>query len=126
MVWIIGDIKHTRSTQFQKAGWTIGNTHHPKEGQRTNWRLRLSTEQPRLLYIVNFGGMKETERTSSFISVIITDQLNLRGFILLEAPETSSAWTMPHGKQTESTEWYPVVTRWCGLEETFETQKARK
>jgi hypothetical protein len=117
MVWIIGDNKHARRKQFENAGLTVGYSKHGSlnKDQRHCLRLRLSTDQPRLLYIVNLGGMGNTEDISNFISVMITDQLNLRGFILLEAPEHSSAWTMPHGKLTESTEWYPVVTRWCGL-----------
>ena len=98
MVWIIGDMRNARKIQFEKAGMTIGNCRHPLKSQRPNWKLRLSTDQPRLLYIVNFGGMDETEDVSNFISEIVKDQLNLRGYIVLEAPENSSVWTMPHAR----------------------------
>ena len=121
-MWLIGDGKNARREQFEKAGWTIGYHRRGSQG-RHGVRLRLSAEQPRLLYIVNLGGMDENEETSNFLSTLMYDQLNLRGLILLEAPEHSSAWTMPHGKKTESTEWYAVTTRWCGLEAGHLTAK---
>ena len=127
-MWLIGDNKHVRRKQFETAGWTIGYSRHGSlnKDQRRCLRRRLLTVQPRLLYIVNLGGMGNTEDVSNFISVMITDQLNLRGFILLEAREDSSAWTMPHGKLTEGTEWYPVVTRWCGLTAEQKDAKGEK
>ncbi len=126
MVWIIGDTRSTRKKQFEKAGMTIGNCGHPLKSQRPNWKLRLSTDQPRLLYILSFGGMDETEEVSNFISAIVTDQLNLRGYIVLEAPEISSVWTMPHGKITESTEWTPAVTRWCSFHAEHQAAKGER
>ena len=60
----------------------------------------------------------DTESVSNFISVIMKDQLNLRGLVLLEAPETTRAWKMPHGKLTEGDDWHNAVTRWCGLAES--------
>ena len=119
MVWIVGDKERGRSRQFKNAGWTIGCTRHGSinDNQRRSWRLRLHSEKPLLLYIVNFGGMGDTEDVSDFLLVMIKDQLNSSGLILLEAPESSSAWNMPHGKLTEGTDWNKVNTRWCGLTE---------
>ena len=80
MVWLLGDDKHVRKEQFQKAGWTIGYSRHGimTSSERRCLRKRLSTAQPRLLYIVNLGGMGNTKEESNFISVMMTDQLNLR------------------------------------------------
>ena len=123
MMWLIGDVGHARKEQFENAGWSIGYDRRGSKG-RPGLRLRLSTDQPRLLYIVSFGGMDENEETSSFLSGLMYDQLNLRGLILLEAPENSKTWTMPHGKRTENrTEWYEATTRWCGLQSEISTAK---
>ena len=106
-VWIIGDKERGRSRQFKNTGWTIGCTKHGtlNDNRRNNYRKRLQSEKPLLLYIVNFGGMGHTEENSTFLLDLINDQLNLRGLILIEAPEDSSAWNMPHGKLTEGTDW---------------------
>ena len=128
LMWLIGDNRRVRKEQFEKAGWTIGYNRHGSldKDQRRCLRLRLSTAQPRLIYIVNLGGMGNTQEVSNFISVMITDQLNLRGFIVLEAREDSDLWKMPHGKLTEGNEWYPVVTRWCGLQAEPKATKGEK
>ena len=114
MMWLIGDGNNARRKQFEKAGWTIGYSICGSTG-RHKVRFRMSADQPRLLYIVNFGGMAGNAETSTFLSNLMYDQLNLRGLILLEAPESSKFWQMPHGKLTEHRDWHPTVTRWCGL-----------
>ena len=88
MVWMLGDRHNVRRQQFADAGWMTGYSKQCSLGekQRVNLRKRLASEQPLLLYIVNFGGMGNTTDVSNFMVSMITDQLNLRGLILLEAP----------------------------------------
>ena len=125
MVWMLGDRHNVRRQQFANAGWTTGYSKQCSltEKQRVNLRQRLSSEQPLLLYIVNFGGMGNTTDVSNLMVSMITEQLNLSGLILLEAPESSNAWEMPHGKLTESDAWQPADTRWCGLTAEQKTAK---
>ena len=85
-MWLIGDKQNARKDEFEKAGWTIGYNRTLK--RRDGLRLRMSTDQPRLLYIVAFGSVDESEDASNFLSTLMYDQLNLRGLIVLEAPET--------------------------------------
>jgi hypothetical protein len=123
MVWLIGDHNQVRRQQFKDAGWVIGlsSNRSLNKSKRRTLRSRFADDQPHLLYVVNLGGMGDTEDVSSFIAVLMQDQLNLRGLILLEAPESSNVWTLPHGKLTEHRDWHPAVTRWCGL--TSQTAK---
>ena len=123
MVWLLGDHNQVRRQQFKDAGWVIGlsSNRSLNKSKRRTLRSRFADDQPHLLYVVNLGGMGDTEDVSSFIAVLMQDQLNLRGLILLEAPESSKLWQMPHGKLTEHRDWHPTVTRWCGL--TSQTAK---
>ena len=123
MVWFLGDHNQVRRQQFKAAGWIVGFSSNGKlkQSKYRTLRLRLADTKPQLLYVVNFGGMGDTEDVPSFIAVLVQGQLNLRGLILLEAPESSNVWTLPHGKLTEHRDWHPAVTRWCGL--TSETAK---
>ena len=77
MVWMLGDRHNVRRQQFADAGWTTGYSkqHALTEKQRVNLRQRLASEQPLLLYIVNFGGMGNTTDVSNFMVSMITDQL---------------------------------------------------
>ena len=93
MVWMIGDRHNVRKQRFADAGWTTGYSKQCalNNSQQVNLRMRLASEQPLLLYIVNFGGMGNTTEASTFIGSMITEQLKLCGLIILEAPESSSA-----------------------------------
>ena len=83
MVWLIGDRHNTRRQQLTKAGWKVdfcrnGNI---SDEQRQNWRTRLNTDKPCLLYIVECGGMGTNHEVSSFLANLIGDQLKLCGLI---------------------------------------------
>ena len=89
-VWLIGDRHGKRQEQLENAGWQIGFSKCSNIGAdtRRSLRLRMAEDKPRLLYIVEFGGMGNSNNVSSFLENMIDDQLKLCGLILLEAPET--------------------------------------
>ena len=103
MVWMLGDRHNVRRQQFADAGWTIGYSKQCAltNSQQVNLRKRLASEQPLLLYIVNFGNMPSTKEVSSFLRTFISEQLNLCGLVMVQAPEQSSAWKMGHNKSED-------------------------
>ena len=77
-IWLIGDNHQVRRRQFQDAGWSVGlcSSRSLNQSKRRTLRQRLANDQPHLLYLVNFGCMGDTESVSSFIAVLMQDQLN--------------------------------------------------
>ena len=102
----MGDKHGKRQEQFQRQGWQIGFSKCSSIGAdtRRNLRRRMAKEKPRLLYIVEFGGMDNSTSVSSFLGNMVDDQLKLCGLILIEAPENTPTWTSPHGKRSEGEE----------------------
>ena len=82
-VWLIGDRYGERRKQFQRQGWQIGfsKSGSTRATQRSTWLRRLSEDKPRLLYIVEFGGMDNSNHVSSFLGNMVDDQLKLCGLI---------------------------------------------
>ena len=82
-VWLIGDRYGKRREQFQRQGWQIGfsKSGSIRAATRSTWLRRLSEDKPRLLYIVEFGGMDNNNSVSSFLGKLVDEQLKLCGLI---------------------------------------------
>ena len=76
-VWLIGDRHGKRQEQFQRQGWQIGlsKSGSIKVATRSTWLQRLAEDKPRLLYIVDYGGMDNSNSVSSFLGNMVDDQL---------------------------------------------------
>ena len=82
-VWLIGDRHGKRQEQLENAGWEIGLSKCSGIGAdtRRSLLLKMAEDKPRLLYIVEFGGMGNSISNSSFLENLIDDQLELCGLI---------------------------------------------
>ena len=82
-VWILGDRRGRRQEQLENAGWKTGISKCSNIGADTrhNLLLKMAEAKPRLLYIVEFGGMGNSVSSSSFLENLIDEQLRLCGLI---------------------------------------------
>ena len=81
-VWLIGDRHGKRQEQLANAGWNCfskcGSIH---TDLRREMLSRIAEDKPRLLYIVECGGMGNNLSSADFLQSLIDEQLKVCGLI---------------------------------------------